>query len=625
MFLEIFKMQKIFTRHFYFIAVLLFFNSFALQAQKISMDRDWKFHLGDVPFPVIQGHGMTYENAKAGQAWGAAAPNYKDGEWRTLQLPHDWAVEQPYDSTENVSQGYRKRGVGWYRKQFQLDDADKGKHLELQLDGIATHASIWFNGTLISRNFCGYNSIYLDITPYAYYGKRQNVIAIRVDAQPMEGWWYEGAGIYRHTWLVKRAAVHLTTDGVYAQPVKEASGQWILPVSATLYNAGEKETVVEVESSLLDAGGNKLTSASCTSKVSALSEALANCKMQVQQPVLWTLEHPVLYKVVTVVKKEGRELDRLVTQCGFRTIRFTADSGFYLNDQRVKLKGVCNHQDHAGVGVAVPDALWEFRLRKLKEMGVNAYRCSHNPPAAEFLAACDSMGVLVMDENRNFNVSAPYTDYLQWMVRRDRNHPSVILWSVFNEEPMQGSENGYELVRRMTHLVKQLDTTRPVTAAANGGLLSPKNVAHAVDVIGMNYQVGSYDEVHKAFPDKPVTSSEDASAYMVRGEYVTSRELRTHDSYDTQSAPWGTNNRDSPALCLASGRCQFWHFGSVWFSQGSILYPPGSMAGSSCTAIGASLELACRQHWQTPEGDGTDKYGVCKTLFEWKENKRRGS
>jgi len=511
--------------------------------QRLSLDQGWRFYQGDIAFPIITGHGMSYGNAKAGKSWGAAAPEFDDTDWRMVNLPHDWSVEMPYDSTENLSQGYRKRGFGWYRRHFKLSPQDKGKHLEIQFDGIATHATVWFNGTVVARNFCGYNSIYIDVTPYAYYGEELNTIAVRVDAVQQEGWWYEGSGIYRHTWLVKRSATHLKTDGVFAQPIKDASGNWIIPVEATLYNSGKSPAELEIESTLFDKTGKKITSNKTTASVSVLGETVSKMILPVTNPELWSLEQPTLYTVKTILRDKGEILDSAVTTCGFRTIQFTADQGFFLNGKSVKLKGVCNHQDHAGVGVAVPDAIWEFRLRKLKEMGSNAYRCAHNPPSAEFLDACDRLGILVMDENRNFNVSDQYVGQLEWLIRRDRNHPSVILWSVFNEEPMQGTENGYELVRRMSAHVKTLDTTRPVTAAASGGLSSPKNVAHAVDVIGMNYQSRNYDKIHETYPNIPITSSEDASAFMVRGEYTTNKKLCLHDSYDTQWASWGTNHR----------------------------------------------------------------------------------
>jgi beta-galactosidase len=508
-----------------------------------SLDQDWRFHPGDIPMPVLKTHDESYANAKAGKTWGAAAPEYDATGWRELDLPHDWAVEGPFDPGENLSQGYRPRGIGWYRREFRLEDAERGRHFELQFDGVATHCTVWFNGTIVARNWCGYTSFHADITPMVQYGDNLNTIAVRVDANAMEGWWYEGAGIYRHTWLVKRNPVHVITDGVHANPVRDENGAWTLPVEVTLENSGRDAAHAEVAVTLMDPSGREVAQAMASAPVAALNQAVAKMSIPVAGPELWSVEKPVLYSVRTVVSAGGKPSDEVTTTCGFRTIRFYADKGFFLNDQPLKLKGVCNHQDHAGVGVAVPDSLWEFRLRKLKEMGANAYRCAHNPPAKEFLDACDRMGILVMDETRHFNTSDEYVRQLEWLVRRDRNHPSVILWSVFNEEPMQGTEQGMEMVRRLNAVVKRLDTTRPVTAAQSGGLLAPVNVSQAVDVVGFNYQIASYDEFHRLNPGLPVTSSEDASALMTRGEFATDKSRNILGSYDTEFPPWGALHR----------------------------------------------------------------------------------
>jgi len=535
------------SRYIALCMLLFIINSINIYAQRevLSFDRAWKFHEGDIPFPLVKGHTDSYFNAKAGKSWGAAAPEYNDQTWRTVRLPHDWAVENQVDPAENLSQGYHKRGIGWYRRNFVLDAADKGKHIEIQFDGIATNATVWFNGILVHRNWCGYTSFYIDITSMAKYGEEFNTVAIRVDANPMEGWWYEGAGMYRHAWLIKRSPVHIITDGVYANPVKNQSGSWDIPVEVTYYNSGNTTVNDVIETKLYDKSNKLVAEGSITANAEVLQQGKSKYSINVQNPALWSVEKPTLYKAVTVIKQNGKVVDEVVTKCGFRTIRFTKDNGFYLNDKPVKLQGVCNHQDHAGVGVAVPDALWEFRLRRLKEMGVNAYRCSHNPPAKEFLEACDSIGILVMDENRNFNVSPEYVRQLEWMVQRDRNHPSIILWSVFNEEPMQGNEQGYEMVRRMSAVVKQYDTTRPVTAAMNGGFFTPLNVSKAVDVVGFNYQIDSYDPFKKANPDLLLTSSEEGSAFQVRGEYVSNRSKNLLNSYDNEAAPWGNTHRQA--------------------------------------------------------------------------------
>ncbi len=511
--------------------------------ERLSLDRGWRFHLGDIPFPVISGHGMSYGNAKAGKAWGAAAADYDAGDWRVLDLPHDWAVEGPFDKEANLSQGYRPRGIAWYRRYVRLDPSEHGQSFELQFDGISTHCTVWLNGTLVHRNWCGYTGFTVDMTPFANYGDQLNCIVVRVDAVPQEGWWYEGAGIYRHTWLIKRNLVHLAADSVWANPVRKEDGKWELPVEAVIKNDGNAAVPVEMSAELLDPEGKIVAQAVTRAESVPLNDTVAKLSIPVATPRLWSLETPTLYTVRTTLKKGGAQIDQRLTRCGFRTIRFDADKGFFLNDKPVKLKGTCNHQDHAGVGVAVPDSIWDFRIRRLKELGSNAYRCAHNPPAPEFLDACDRLGMLVMDENRNFNVSPEYVRQLEWLIRRDRNHPSVILWSVFNEETTQGTEMGYEMVRRMKAVVKRLDTTRPVTAAMSGGVGSAINVSQAVDVVGFNYQQGGYDGFHKGHPNLPLTSSEDTSSYMTRGVYETERGVSYADSYDESRAPWGNTHR----------------------------------------------------------------------------------
>ena len=510
--------------------------------QRFSLDADWLFHLGDLPFPAIKGHGASYMAAKAGVARGAAAVDFDDSEWRKLSVPHDWAMEHDVDPSENVAQGYRTRGYGWYRKKFLLDSADRGKNIELQFEGIASHATVWVNGQIVHRSWSAYNSFYIDISAIAHYGGEVNTIAIRVDAETMEGWWYEGAGIYRHTWLIKRAPVHIKTDGVFAHPVAGSNGEWIIPAQVSVANTGNQTAQPKVKVSLYNNKHQLVTTAEAVAIVKALESTTAAVNLRVKNPELWQLESPVLYTVVTTISS-GSYKEEVTTKCGFRSIRFDADSGFYLNNRRIKIKGVCNHIDHAGVGTAVPDALWEFRLHTIKEMGANAYRCSHNAPTAKMLDLCDSLGILVMDENRNFNAAPEYLAQLQWLIRRDRNHPSVILWSVFNEEPIQGTETGYEMVRRMVKEVKNLDTTRPVTAAMNGGFFGAINVSQAVDVVGFNYEIKQYDRFHRENPRTPATSSEDASAVMTRGEYHTDTAKHILDSYDTQAPSWGATHR----------------------------------------------------------------------------------
>ena len=512
---------------------------------RLLLDRAWQFHQGDIPFPAIKGHGWSYANAKAGQAQGAAAVNFDDSDWPLVNLPHDWAVDMPFDRDANPSQCYRQRGYAWYRRAVRLDPADRGKYLELQFGAIATNATIWINGSVAAHNWSGYNSIYIDLTPTARFGDDLNIIAIRVDAEKMEGWWYEGAGLYRHAWLATRPPVHIRTDGVHADPRRGIDGRWTAPVTASLASILKTEAMATLNAVLSDAEGRTVAKGTVEAKVPPLGSAEAKLELAVPSPRLWSVDDPNLYTLRLSLAGPTDAEDQRVLRIGFRTFRFDADKGFFLNDRPLKIKGSCNHQDHAGVGVAMPDALWEWRIRRLKDMGSNAIRCSHNAPPVELLDACDRLGMLVMDENRNFNTSPDYIEQLRWLVRRDRNRPSVIMWSVFNEEPMQGSEAGYEMVRRMASEVKALDPSRPVTAAMNAGLFTPHNVSQAVDVVGFNYQPGLYDRFHAAHPDLPITSSEDTSAFMTRGAFQNDPDHHVFASYDDERSSWGNTHREA--------------------------------------------------------------------------------
>ncbi|MFL6698745.1 MAG: beta-galactosidase GalA [Vitreoscilla sp.] len=514
------------------------------ERERLSLDQGWLFHLGEVPTDPVRGHGSSYYNGKADGSWGAATADFDDSGWRRLDLPHDWAVEAPFDPKENASQGYRHRGIGWYRRYVQLPVSDRGRHIELQLDAVATNSTVWINGIVVNRNWSGYNGRNIDVTPYLRYGEEVNTIAVRVDADAMEGWWYEGAGIYRHTWLVKRDAVHIATDGLHADPVKDIKG-WTLPVEVALENSASAAHRVSVDVSVIDPAGVEVAHGSASATVQPLAGADARLHLGLRAPRLWSLRQPNLYRVRAVLREGDRRLDSAQVQTGFRTIRFDPQLGFSLNGEPMKIQGVCIHQDHAGVGVAVPESIWEFRLKRLKEMGVNAIRFAHNAPAAEVLAMTDRLGLLVLDENRHFNPSPDYLQQLTWLVRRDRNHPSVMMWSIFNEEPLQGTEVGYEMARRMVSAIKALDATRPVTAAMHSGLFSPVNAGQALDVVGLNYQSWAYDRYHKEHPTRPMTSTEDTSAYMSRGEFHTDQGAHVLDGYDDQPSSWGSTHRDA--------------------------------------------------------------------------------
>jgi beta-galactosidase len=343
-----------------------------------------------------------------------------------------------------------------------------------------------------------------------------------------------------------RSALHIATDGIWADPRQNADGTWTVPVSATLESSADKPGSATLEAILRAPDGKVIAQDRTSATIAPLGQSEAKLALTAGHPTPWHPDAPVLYTLETrLLDTDGAVLDTRRTEIGFRTLHWDANSGFHINGAPLKIKGVCIHQDHAGVGVAVPEALWEWKVRRLKDIGCNAIRSTHHAPSPALLDACDRQGMLVMDENRHFNPSPDYLAQLQWMVRRDRNRPSVIMWSVLNEEPMQGSEQGYEMVRRLSAAVKALDDSRPVTAAMNDGMFTALNGADAVDLVGFNYKAGWYDRYHALHPTRPLTSTEDTSAVMTRGEWRTDPDRNVLGSYDTEAPEWGLTHHES--------------------------------------------------------------------------------
>lgn len=512
--------------------------------EKFNFDRDWLFHLGDVEDTGPVGHTKCYMASKAGGALGPASPDYDFSAWQKVNLPHDWAVYGQFDEQYGPSAGYKPRGKGWYVKRFRLEEQDKGKQILLEFDGISTHAAVYCNGSVVARNFCGYTSFTADITDMALYGEQVNTVSVFVDADAIEGWWYEGAGIYRHTYLYKKEPVHIQHWGVFVSPEKKSADVWDTKIEVTVENSAyisaEAHTVVTVR----NAAGTVVGHAETNAAVPAGSSSTLQLSVLTYSPALWDIDEPNLYTAECAVSVGGEETDRTETEFGYRTISLSADEGFFLNGRRVQIYGTCNHQDHAGVGVAVPDAVNEYRIKLLKEMGSNAYRCAHGNPSPEILTYCDRHGMLVMDENRNFNTSAEGLEQVRNMVLRDRNHPSVVMYSLFNEEPFQGTPTGRKLAERMACEVRKLDDTRFLTGAMNTGVTEDGGCADLLDVTGFNYITHTFDSFREKFPKQPMIGSENNSAFQTRGVYQTDNEAHIIDSYDSVAAPWGNTHRD---------------------------------------------------------------------------------
>ncbi len=515
--------------------------------RRLSMDFNWRFHLGE--------------------AYGANNPAFDDAGWRTVNVPHDYSIEGKFSPDNASCTAYLPAGIGWYRKEFTLPEKDKNKHVEIRFDAVYDNSEVWINGHFLGKRPYGFISFYYDLTPYLHFGKERNVIAVRVNHSHIaDSRWYTGSGIIRNVWLFVTDPVHVAQWGTYiTTPVINGSSAEVSVVTK-IDNDSPEGGPVTLKSIVVDPSGKTAGQASAEMTFQPHSKYDFKQTIGVSRPDLWSLDHPRMYSLISEVYVGKRLADRDSAAFGIRTIRFDANEGFLLNGKSTLIKGVCLHNDAGSVGAAVPVREWERRLKLMKEMGADAIRTSHNPPDPEFLNLCDRMGFLVMDEafdewaigkkkwKKGWNVGDNegaaglgtyysqngYSDFfkkwskkdLQDMVRRDRNHPSVILWSIGNEidypndpytdpyiksyEPWRPS--AYQITaiaRRLYDDVKEMDTTRPVTAAlANIPLSNKTGYAALLDVVGYNYQEKYYKEDHEKYPHRKITGSENSDSYQ---------------------------------------------------------------------------------------------------------------
>ena len=514
-----------------------------VKRERLLLDFDWKFHRGEVAVAAPTTHGEVYGATKSNGARGPAGTSFSDQEWETVNLPHDWVVGGTFDPANNMNQGYLARGKGWYRRAFVLDAADRDRNLSIEFDGVATHCTVWLNGHLLWRNWCGYTGFSMNISDVANYGDTPNILAVQVDADAFEGWWYEGAGIYRHVWLVKTHPVCVPQWGAFVKPVKQEDGNWRTEIETTLENHTDAEQRVTLQQTIIGPDDRVIGSCQQDTIVPALGSVMTNQDIIVENPQLWSCDSPSLYRQETSLLDGRGCLDRSETTFGYRSLRFCPDTGFYLNDVPIEIKGACNHQDHAGLGVALPDKVHEYRIQRLKDFGCNAYRTAHNPPAPELLDACDRLGMLVLDEIRNFSSSQEGLAQLRTTVQRDRNHPSVFMWCIFNEEPLQGAHAGQCIARTVKAAIKELDDSRPVTASMNGGHFND-GVGRVVDIIGFNYYTHQYKRYHELYPHQPILATESAATCTTRGEYADDDVRGYCNAYDNTPQTWAGSARD---------------------------------------------------------------------------------
>jgi beta-galactosidase len=515
--------------------------------EQLLFDFGWKFQFGHGTDPARDlgfGNGQG-DFAKTGE-FDFAKGKFDDSKWRALNLPHDWAVELPFVHDEvQSSHGYKPIGrrypetsVGWYRREFEIPASDLGRRITVEFDGAFRDVLVFVNGCFIGRNNNGYAPFRFDLTDFLSFGKKNYIVA-RVDASFGDGWFYEGAGIYRHVWLTKTDALHL---GKWESTVRAAvSGDSaVLTLDTMVCNEGKQAESAKVSWQILDAAGKTVATAEAAGQsIDADGCAKYTATAKLTNPALWSVDAPNLYSAIVTVEAGGKARDAERVSFGVRTALFDADKGFFLNGKPLKIQGTCNHHDHAGVGAALPDRLQVFRLGVLREMGCNAVRTSHNAPTPEWVEACDRMGVMMMCETRQMSSSPEGLAQLDAMIKRYRNSPSIILWSIGNEEwQLQNdmAEEGAKIAATMVRRCHELDPTRVVSAAVNGD--NKQGVSDAFDIIGFNYGLDRPDNYHKENPRRPIYGSETSSAISTRGVYATDPLRNTVNAYDSV-VPWG--------------------------------------------------------------------------------------
>jgi len=515
----------------FLILFFLAFNPNSEAQRHTSFNQGWRFLKADA------------ENAQR--------PDFDDSAWRALDLPHDWAIEGPFDPKYNPhAGGLPFYGVGWYRKRFTLPATDKGKHVAIEFDGAMSNSKVWLNGQELGGRPYGYIGFSLDLTPHLRFGE-PNVIAVRLAPEDQSSRWYPGAGIYRNVWLDVTGPVRVARWGTYITTPEVSDAKATVVIRTQVETNPLWSWVPNLVTTLLDATGKPVASAT------TLGAGSLEQKLTVPKPQRWHVDHPYLYTAVSRVMRGKEVLDRYETQFGIRTVEFDKTKGFLLNGRRVKFQGVCNHHDLGALGSAVNRRATERQLQIMKSMGVNAIRTSHNPPSPELLEFADKLGLLIMDEAFDMwrrpkirNGHGKYFD--QWgetdlrdMIRRDRNHPSVVLWSIGNEILEQGDAEGWKIAKRLTDICHEEDKTRPVTAGFNQSAAAIKNkLADQVDIPGFNYKPWEYAQILKDHPQWTIVGAETASCVSSRGVYhLPIEKYEKHESlqlssYDVIAPRW---------------------------------------------------------------------------------------
>ncbi|MHB1922219.1 MAG: beta-galactosidase GalB [Chitinophagaceae bacterium] len=553
------------TKKLPLVAFFILFNlSFiTLQAKsgdgsKMNFDASWKFHLGDL------------QNAQD--------PAFNDGNWRILNLPHDWSISGTFNKNNpaTVGGGALPGGIGWYRKSFLVPSTNQNRLMFIDFDGVYMNSVVWINGHYLGKRPYGYSSFRYELTPYLHYGKQPNLVAVRVDnSHQPNSRWYSGSGIYRNVWLVTTPPTFVDHWGTFITTPDVSPASARVDIQTSLTNQSTEKGPYQLITLIYDQQGKLVSKISTSLPFPESQEDTILQEISLSNPHLWSMDHPYLYQAKSIILASGKIRDQYYTSFGIRSFHFDANKGFFLNGRPVKILGVCDHHDLGCLGSAINTRALQRQLQLLKAMGCNAIRTSHNPPAPELLNWCDKMGFLVMDEAFDCwkKGKNPYDYHLYWdkwhkkdlldLIRRDRNHPSVFIWSIGNEIPDQWDSVGGPIARELAGLVKSLDTTRPITSALNGPESKNNFIAHAgaLDLIGYNYNISGYKFFHQNFPGQKFIATETTSALETRGHYdMPSDSIRrwplpknspdkmnanyTCSAYDNCSTPWGSTHEE---------------------------------------------------------------------------------
>jgi beta-galactosidase len=523
----------------------------------INFDAGWRFLPGDDP--------------------GAKDPAYNDTRWRQLDLPHDWSIEGDFNPENSTGQheGGLPAGIGWYRKSFRLSSSSTGKNIFIDFDGVYRNSEVWINGHYLGRRPNGYISFRYDLTPWLRFNN-ENVLSVKVDnSQQPNSRWYSGSGIYRHVWLVTTSRIAIDHWGTFITTPKVTDRQATLHIATSIRT--NRQATIDLVTTVYDASRKKIASTTSENIILQDSSSSINQEIQIPAPHRWSPDHPYLYNITTRILRNHHTEDEYTTKTGIRDFRFDREQGFLLNGHPLKIRGVCLHHDLGALGAAVNTRAIQRQLEILKAMGCNGIRTAHNPPAPQLLDLCDKMGFIVMDEAfdmwRKKKTKQDYSlDFTAWhrqdledQVRRDRNHPSVFIWSIGNEIREQFDSTGIDLARELAGIIKDLDTTRPVTSALTE-MDTAKNFIYrsgALDLIGLNYNQQTYPQFLQHYPGQKFIATETTSALETRGHYdMPSDSIRrwpaaarqpltganpdyTVSAYDNVSAYWGSTHEET--------------------------------------------------------------------------------